>query len=92
LCSKFNDFFLSFRDRLIDNYPELFTKQGGAEFSAISQFSTKWGWYESIYTLAKGDITRIEHITELNVHKCFMMLAFIKEKNELEMKQIKKNR
>ena len=42
------------------------------------------------YLTSQGDITRIESITELNVHTCFMMLAFMKEKNELEAKQIKK--
>jgi len=36
-----------------------------------------------------GDITRFEHITELNIHKCLMMLAFMKDKNDLESKQIK---
>jgi len=35
------------------------------------------------------DITRLENITKLEVHKCFMMLSFVKEKNEIESKQIK---
>lgn len=89
---KFLAFFLQFRDRLIDNYPELFEGTGGEQFSAISQFGTKWGWYQSIYALSNGDITKFEDITQLGVHKCFLMLAFMKEKADLEMKQLKNNR
>ena len=57
---------------------------------SVSQFSRKWGWYQSIYGLAKGDITRLEDITKLGMHECFMMLSFMKDKNEMEAKQIKK--
>ena len=49
------------------------------------------GWYQSIYALAQGDVTRFEDITKLTAHTCFMMLSFIKDKNEIEAKQIKKN-
>ena len=54
-------------------------------------FSTKWGWYNSIYGLAQGDITRYEDITKLGVHECFMMLSFMKDKAEVEAKRIKQN-
>ena len=92
MCIKFLAFFLQFRDRVITNYPELFEGEGGEQLSAVSQFATKWGWYQSIYTLANGDITRFEDITQLNIHKCLLMLAFMKEKADIEMKQIKTNR
>ena len=52
---------------------------------------SKWGWYNSIYGLAQGDITRYENITKLNVHECFMMLSFMKDKAEVEAKRIKQN-
>lgn len=83
---------MEFRSRVIANYDELFGKSGGERsLDAVSQFSTKWGWYQSIYGLAKGDITRFKDITKLGFHECFMMLSFMKDKNEIEAKQIKKN-
>ena len=82
---------MEFRTRLSENYDELFGGGGGESLDAISQFSTKWGWYQSIYGLAQGDITRFKDITKLNLHECFMMLSFMKDKNEIEAKQIKKN-
>ena len=83
-------FFLQFRNRVIEAYDTLFQQSaGGGDYSAESNFSSKWGWYQSIYGLANGDITRLEDITKLNVHQCFTMLSFMKEKAELEAKQIK---
>jgi len=89
ICQQF--FFLEFRDRLIENYDELFGNWGGGtELNLSANFSRKWGWYQSVYALlANGDITRLEDITKLEVHKCFTMLSFVKEKNEIEAKQIK---
>ena len=49
----------------------------------------KWGWYQSIYGLAQGDIRRFEDITKLKMHECFMMLSFMKDKAEAEAKQLK---
>jgi len=86
-CHQF--FFVEFRTRLVESYDELFGGAGGDQFSSVSQFGTKWGWYQSIYALAQGDIRRFEDITKLNVHKCFMMLSFEKEKSELESRRIK---
>ena len=82
---------MEFRSGLIENYDELFGGGGTRDLDAVSQFSRKWGWYQSIYGLAKGDITQFENITKLKMHECFMMLTFMKDKNELEAKQIKKN-
>jgi hypothetical protein len=81
---------VEFRARLIETYDELFAGQSDGSLDGVSNFARKWGWYQSIYGLSQGDITRFESITELNVHSCFMMLSFMKEKNELEAKQIKK--
>jgi len=80
---------VEFRDRIVADYDEIFG--GGTEsgLDAVSNFGTKWGWYSSLYALAQGDIRRFEHITELGMHECFMMLSFIKDKNETEAKKIK---
>ena len=83
-------FFVEFRIGIIANYDELFGQGGGTSLDAVSQFSTKWGWYQSLYGLADGNVERIESITKLGFHQCFMMLAFMKDKSEVEAKQMKK--
>ena len=88
-CIEFYTFFLSFRNGIIDNYAELFGGSGGDEFSAISQFNKKWGWYQSVFSLSQGDIGRFKNITQLNVHECLYALSFMKEKADLESKQMK---
>ena len=81
---------MEFRTRIIENYDELFGEAGDKNLDSVSQFSKKWGWYQSIYGLAQGDITRFKNITKLNFHKCFLMLSFMKDKSEVEAKQMKK--
>jgi hypothetical protein len=84
---------VEFRSRIVASYDELFGKSGGeSNLDSISQFSTKYGWYQSLFSgLAQGDIRRLEDITQLNVHTCLYALEYMKEKSELEAKQIKKN-
>lgn len=83
---------MDFKQRVAENYPELFgTGSGqGDDYTAASTFGKKWGWYQSIYGIAKGDVTKFENITKLNVHECLVYLAFEKEKIELERQQIKR--
>jgi len=83
-------FFVEFRQRLVENYTEIFGSGTGNELNSRSNFNRKWGWYQSIYTLAQGNIERIENITKLGAHECFLMLSFIQEKTEIEAKDIKK--
>ena len=86
---------MEFRKRIIDSYAYLFgtadkdEQEDANEFSEQAQFGKQWGWYQSIYSLAQGDITRFENITKLTAHECFMMLSFLKEKNDIEARQIK---
>ena len=83
-------FFLSFRERLVNSYESLFNEGVKESTTSLSSgFNLKWGWYQAIFTLAKGDIRRFENITQLKAHECFMMLEYMKEKNELESSQIK---
>tara|TARA_R110002096_G_scaffold64688_2_gene157472 strand:- start:3848 stop:4102 length:255 start_codon:yes stop_codon:yes gene_type:complete len=82
---------VEFRSRIVDSYDELFGKSGPQGLDSVSQFNSKYGWYQSLYALANSDITKFKNITELNVHECLMMLCFMKDKNEIEAKQIKNN-
>ena len=85
-------FFLRFRERIVENYEALFGSGGSGESQVgIGQsFGVKWGWYQSVYALAGGDVRKFEEVTGLGVHQCLMWLEFEKEKNELEAERIKK--
>ena len=50
----------------------------------------KWGWYQSIHSLAKGDVFKIDKATRTNLHKAMMWLEFEKDKSDLEERIIKK--
>ena len=76
----------------MQRYDELYDQQPSPGISTSTEgFAKKWGWYQSIYSLASGDITRIEQITEMNLNTCLTMLCFKKEKQEMENIKIKKN-
>jgi hypothetical protein len=83
-------FFLQFKQRITSGYPELFGEgnQEGSEpineFSETTQFAKQWGWYQSIYGLAKGDVTKFDEITKLGLLKCLTYLTFEHQKNEIE--------
>ena len=91
MCVLAPSFFLQFRERVEQNYAGLFETTGDTTTSAVGNFATKWGWYQSIFALAKGDVRHFEDITKLNFHQCLTALEFMKEKTEIEQKQIKKS-
>ena len=82
-------FFLEFRTRIIETYDTLFQSGGDGGYTRAANFGRKWGWYQSLYALAGGDVARLEDITKLNAHQCLTMLSFEKEKAEIEAQQIK---
>ena len=84
---------MEFKQGIIESYPELFTEGDSRQtnFGGVESFGLKWGWYQSVYALAAGNIERLEHITKLGAIECLTMLTFMKEKNEIEAKQIKRN-
>ena len=82
---------MEFRNRIVESYDSLFTGGGGG-LNARANFGAKWGWYQSVYALADGDVTKFESITELNVNTCLLMLTFKKEKAEIEEQELKRKR
>jgi len=83
-------FFSEFRTGVVGNYPELFEQTTENQFGGVQNFARKYGWYQSLFALSGGDVIRIKNITELKFHECFLMLAFMKDKNELEQRELKK--
>jgi len=81
---------LSFRDRFIESYPEIFGQGGsGEDYSAPASFGRKWGWYQSIHRLAGGEALNIDKATKIPAHEAITFLIFEKEKSDLEAKLIK---
>ncbi len=86
-------FFLSFREKITELYGGLFSEgieEGGSSTSAQANFGQKWGWYQSIFTIAKEDAARIDEATRLPIHTCLMYLEYIKDKTNLENALIKR--
>jgi hypothetical protein len=85
---------LDFRKRLTDSFSGLFgegdEEDDGNEWSETRQFGKQWGWYQSIYALAQGDIRRFDAVTREPVRKCLTLLTFEKQKTQIEINQIKK--
>jgi hypothetical protein len=85
-------FFLRFREGITGSYTEIFgaTTQERGYATARDAFAKKWGWYQSIYALAKGDVRNFNTVTELPLYQCLNYLAFEKEKIDIEQQELKK--
>jgi hypothetical protein len=89
---------LEFRKRLIKRYDFLFgttnaeEPDDSTEFSETYQFAKQWGWYQSIYAIAQGDITRFDAVTNYKLTQCLTYLTFEKQKQEIEQRQLNKIR
>jgi hypothetical protein len=83
---------LEFRKRITTSYDGLFREndeqEAESDFSETTQFGKRWGWYSSIYALAKGDVTRFNEVTRQPLTKCLTLLTFEKEKQEIEQRKI----
>ena len=89
---------MEFRKRIIASYDGLFGERDEDEqepvsdFSETTQFAKRWGWYQSIYAIAKGDITKFDEVTRMGLLKCLTYLTFEKQKIEIEQRQLNKLR
>ena len=83
-------FFLSFRERIGSAYPALFGERTENPYTREAQFGQRWGWYQSIYALAQGDVLKFGDVTKLPINQALTYLTFEKEKNDIEISMIKK--
>ena len=83
--------FYDLKNELKKNMLTYLATQGETEVARSQGFASKWGWYQSIYGLANGDLLKYDSITKQNLHKCLTFLSFEKDKCELES-QILKNK
>ena len=81
---------MQFKTRITETYTELFENSGSSGHSTkLEGFARKWGWYQSIYGLTKGELGKIEEVTKSKLHTCLTMLAFEKDKMEVEQQLMK---
>lgn len=71
---------MEFKQRLIESYEGVFSTTESADRTIGENFSAKWGWYQSIYTVAGGNYFDFDRATEANIHAFMMFLEF---KNDL---------
>ena len=81
---------MEFRKRVTSSFTELFREGGEGDYSTRAQFGRKWGWYSSIYQLARGDVRHFEAVTKLRLSTALTYLTFESEKNRIENQEIKK--
>ena len=84
-------FFFDFAQRLRDRFDGLYTERSGTIGASEESFGKKWGWYQSIYAAAQGNILNFEYVTKLPITTLMTWLLFEKEKTQIEMNNIKRN-
>ena len=91
-CSWCNGFYRSFAKSIVETYTSLCeaTSEGGSGSSIQANFGRKYGWFQSIYTLAKEDAAKIDDAVKLNVHRALLVLEYEKDKNRVEVALIKR--
>ena len=86
---------MEFKQRIGKGFPSLFEEvtageQGEQDFSGEGQFAKKYGWFTSLYSLAGGDVTKFDKVTEQPLLNALMFLEFDKDKTELEIRRNKR--
>ena len=90
---------MEFRKGVVNSYHQLFgdtdeetEQEQQNDFSEETQFSKQWGWYQSIYAVAKGDISKFDEVLRMELFTILNFLTFEKQKNRIEINQLKKQR
>lgn len=72
-------------------YPELYSQSSKAG-QEVNEFGRKWGWYNSIYGIAKGNVFDFERVTKMRLHEALLFMSYEAEKNRIETNLIKKKK
>ena len=67
-----------------------FIKQGNTtQQKGVADFGRKWDWYQSIDTLAGGDVFKHEAVGKLKLSVALLKLSYEADKNRLERELMK---
>jgi hypothetical protein len=86
---------LEFNKRLVKSYTSIFRSTDDDEgnesdFSQRTQFAKQWGWYQSLYAIAEGQLERFRNVTKLPLHDCLTWLTFEKQKRDIEHSEMQR--
>lgn len=79
-------FFFKWQLELFDRYEGLFNEESANVDLTIKQKEklkrlTRWGWFATIMTLAKDDVTKVNDVLKQNIILTLNTLSYLKEKN-----------
>ena len=85
---------MQYRKRVTKGFPALFEEviEGQQGYSREDQFASKYGWFNSLFALSGGDITKYNEVTKINHLTGLLFLEYNKEKAEIEAAQYRKRR
>lgn len=90
------NFFLTALESIVVEFPELFGEKGDDDdnesiygLSTEAIFSKKWGWLGKIDTLAQGDVTKWDAVTNTDFRVCLTKMIFDDEKQALIDRKLK---
>ena len=75
-------------------FPALFEEvyEGEQGYSREDQFAKKYGWFNSLFALSGGDITKYNEVTKINHLTGLLFLEYNKEKADIEAAQYKRRK
>jgi hypothetical protein len=85
---------LEFRKRIVSGFPSVYRESNSGadinEWSEEAQLNKRWGWYNAIYRVAKGDVTKFDEVTSINVYTALTFLSYEIERDEAEYNRQKR--
>ena len=71
-------FFLSFRQRIVNDFAIIFDRSASGNEDAIASesFADKWSWFGVMYRLTNADISKLDAITRLPLLECLTWLSY----------------
>ena len=84
-------FFFELTARLTENFPNIFSEgaEEGTDYTATGNFGKKWSGYQTIATLAGGDLTKFDQVTTLPVMQCLTFLSYKVDEAQMLQQQMK---
>ena len=73
-------FFFEFRVDIGEKFSQLFGSTGNETTKGVS-LQSKWGWYNTLYSLANQNILNIQKITKLPILEVLTYLAYTQDYN-----------
>jgi hypothetical protein len=71
-------FFLSFQQRIVNDFAIIFdgSASGNEDAIASESFADKWSWFGVMYRLTNADISKLDAITRLPLLECLTWLSY----------------